>query len=227
MCRQAEVARRLGSQHHLLDRPLLARHRVAAHFGRCKAVEAGVVGRVHGDELALQVRAELGFGEQDIVVGCVAVLREPKGHADLLQAMIPLCKANPDLHLVIVGDGQAVTERLQAMCTEHGLLLMFDEVQTGMGRTGELFAYKRTGVTPDVMSLAKALGGGFPIGAVLATLAGDGDPLDALVLLPESVFPGCTVKARVVAMYTMTAEAGGDIEALTAQVVKAVKELTA
>ncbi|EML7990230.1 MULTISPECIES: glycosyltransferase family 4 protein [Stenotrophomonas] len=68
-----------------------------------------------------QVRAELGFGEQDIVVGCVAVLREPKGHADLLQAMIPLCKANPDLHLVIVGDGQAVTERLQAMCAEHGL----------------------------------------------------------------------------------------------------------
>ena len=46
---------------------------------------------------------------------------------------------------------------------------MFDEVQTGMGRTGELFAYKRLGVTPDVMSLAKALGGGFPIGACLAT----------------------------------------------------------
>ena len=45
----------------------------------------------------------------------------------------------------------------------------FDEVQTGMGRTGDLFAYKRVGVTPDVMSLAKALGGGFPIGAVLAT----------------------------------------------------------
>src|SRR6201995_5610296 len=44
-----------------------------------------------------------------------------------------------------------------------------DEVQTGMGRTGDLFAYKRVGVTPDVMSLAKALGGGFPIGAVLAS----------------------------------------------------------
>src|SRR5690242_7625962 len=58
---------------------------------------------------------------------------------------------------------------LRQLCDEHGLLLVFDEVQTGMGRTGDLFAYRWVGVTPDVMSLAKALGGGFPIGAVLAT----------------------------------------------------------
>jgi acetylornithine/N-succinyldiaminopimelate aminotransferase len=58
---------------------------------------------------------------------------------------------------------------LRALCDQHGLLLMFDEVQTGMGRSGELFAYQRTGVTPDIMALAKALGGGFPMGAVLAT----------------------------------------------------------
>ncbi len=63
----------------------------------------------------------------------------------------------------------AFVRELRALCDEHGLLLAFDEVQTGMGRTGELFAYKRLGVTPDVMSLAKALGGGFPIGAVLAS----------------------------------------------------------
>ena len=63
----------------------------------------------------------------------------------------------------------AFFKALRQLCDEHGLLLAFDEVQTGMGRTGELFAYKRLGVTPDVMSLAKALGGGFPIGAVLAT----------------------------------------------------------
>jgi acetylornithine/N-succinyldiaminopimelate aminotransferase len=63
----------------------------------------------------------------------------------------------------------AFFKALRQLCDDNGLLLIFDEVQTGMGRTGELFAHKRLGVTPDVMPLAKALGGGFPIGACLAT----------------------------------------------------------
>ncbi len=60
-------------------------------------------------------------------------------------------------------------KELRALCDAHGLLLFFDEVQTGIGRTGKLFAHEFTGVTPDVMSTAKGLGGGFPIGACLAT----------------------------------------------------------
>src|SRR5689334_4199773 len=58
---------------------------------------------------------------------------------------------------------------LRQLCDQHGLLLIFDEVQTGIARTGEMFAYERSGVKPDIMALAKALGGGFPIGACLAT----------------------------------------------------------
>jgi len=63
----------------------------------------------------------------------------------------------------------AFLRALRELCDKHGLMLIFDEVQTGIGRTGEIFAYERSGIAPDIMALAKALGGGFPIGACLAT----------------------------------------------------------
>lgn len=59
-------------------------------------------------------------------------------------------------------------KNLRALCTQKDILLIFDEVQTGMGRTGTLFAYEQLGVEPDIMTLAKGLGGGVPIGACLA-----------------------------------------------------------
>ncbi|MBD8700389.1 aspartate aminotransferase family protein [Sphingomonas sp. CFBP 13714] len=75
----------------------------------------------------------------------------------------------------IQGEGgirQASPEFLQGLrkaCDEHGLLLVLDEVQCGYGRTGKLFAHELYGITPDIMSVAKGIGGGFPLGACLAT----------------------------------------------------------
>lgn len=60
---------------------------------------------------------------------------------------------------------------LRALCDQHGILLILDEVQCGMGRTGRLFAHEWAGITPDIMMVAKGIGGGFPLGAVLATEA--------------------------------------------------------
>jgi acetylornithine/N-succinyldiaminopimelate aminotransferase len=69
---------------------------------------------------------------------------------------------------VVVPDADYLRE-VREICNENGLLLIFDEVQVGMGRTGKMFAHEHFGVTPDIMTLAKALAGGAPIGTMLAT----------------------------------------------------------
>lgn len=69
----------------------------------------------------------------------------------------------------VVPATQAFLQGLRELCDRHNALLIFDEVQTGVGRTGELYAYMHYGVTPDLLTTAKALGGGFPIGALLAS----------------------------------------------------------
>lgn len=63
----------------------------------------------------------------------------------------------------------AFLRKLRDLCDQHGALLIFDEVQCGVGRTGKLFAHEWAGVAPDIMMVAKGIGGGFPLGAVLAT----------------------------------------------------------
>jgi len=65
--------------------------------------------------------------------------------------------------------GKEYVQAVRKLCSDKGILLIFDEVQTGIGRTGKMFAYEHFGVTPDIMTLAKGLGGGFPIGAIIAS----------------------------------------------------------
>ncbi|WP_407313809.1 acetylornithine transaminase [Desulfosporosinus sp. SB140] len=104
----------------------------------------------------------------------------------------------------IQGEGGVIpasSEFLQAaraLCDQYGALLIFDEVQCGVGRTGKLFAYEWSGVTPDIMTLAKALGGGVPIGAMLATdkVAGvfqPGDHASTFGGNPLATAAGCAV----------------------------------
>ncbi|HFZ8995998.1 TPA: aspartate aminotransferase family protein [Citrobacter freundii] len=69
----------------------------------------------------------------------------------------------------VVPAEKAFLQGLRELCDRHNALLIFDEVQTGVGRTGELYAYMHYGVMPDLLTTAKALGGGFPIGALLST----------------------------------------------------------
>ncbi|MBX9795699.1 aspartate aminotransferase family protein [Sphingomonas sp.] len=96
---------------------------------------------------------------------------------DDLEAALALIDENTAGFLVepVQGEGgirpasDAFMQGLRAACDEHGLLLVLDEVQAGYGRTGKLFAHEHYGITPDVMAVAKGIGGGFPLGACLAT----------------------------------------------------------
>ena len=131
-------------------------------------------GAFHGRTLATiaaggQAKYLEGFGPK--VEGFDQV---PFGDWDALLAAITLETAGILIE-PIQGEGgvrpvPAETLRaLRALCDERGLLLLFDEVQCGIGRTGKFFAHEWAGVTPDIMAVAKGIGGGFPLGACLAT----------------------------------------------------------
>lgn len=95
-----------------------------------------------------------------------------------VEALENIAKHSPNVVAVLVepiqGEGgvrvpaEDYLNEVRRLCDQHGWLMMLDEIQTGMGRTGKMFAFQHNGITPDVMTLAKALGNGVPIGACLA-----------------------------------------------------------
>ncbi|MDA8169458.1 MAG: acetylornithine transaminase [Nitrospiraceae bacterium] len=128
-------------------------------------------GRTFGSLSATgQVKFQKGF--EPMLEGFTYV---PFGDADALKSAVKADRTCAVLLEPIQAEGGIripepdYFKKVREICDSAGALLILDEVQTGMGRTGELFAYKHFGIRPDIMTLAKGLGGGVPIGAVLST----------------------------------------------------------
>ena len=152
----------------------LARKYSHDHFGPDRSEVLTMVNSFHGRTLATltatgQPKVQHGF--EPLVPGFKYV---PFNDLQALEASISEHTAAIMLE-PILGEGGVVVggkdylKAVRDLCTAKNILLIFDEVQTGMGRTGTLFAYEQFGIQPDIMTLAKGLGGGFPIGACLAT----------------------------------------------------------
>lgn len=188
----------------------LARKYAKEHYSEDKVEIITLVDSFHGRTLATltatgQPKYQKGF----------APLPEGFSYVDIDDTAGLEAKMNDKVAAVMMeviqGEGgifpasQEFIEKARELCDKFGALLIFDEVQVGMGRTGKLFAYEWSGVNPDIMSLAKALGGGLPIGALLATDAvaasfKPGDHASTFGGNPMVTAAGCAV------MDVMTAE---------------------
>lgn len=160
-----------------------------------EAVETALkIARKHGRTLGGEGKTTLLFAENSFhgrSLGALTVTGQPK-YQEPFGPLLGGCRSfvfndlaslekamGPDVCGVILepvqGEGGIIEadptflHKARELCDEHKALLLFDEVQAGVGRTGTFFAYKQTPVIPDVVSLAKGLGGGFPIGATLAS----------------------------------------------------------
>lgn len=153
--------------------------KLARLYGHQKGIDAPQVivteGSFHGRTMATLTATgnrKIQAGFEPLVPG---FLRAPYND---IEALRTIAGNSPDVVAILVepitGEGgiripdEDYLTTIRTLCDEHGWLMMLDEIQTGMGRTGRWFAHQHTGITPDVMTLAKALGNGVPIGACLA-----------------------------------------------------------
>ncbi len=153
-----KLARRYASDHHGPDKHEIVSLEKAFHGRTLFTVAAG------GTPSYAEGFGPMPAGIRHIAPNDIAALEAAVGPQTAAVFMEPIVAEGG-----IIALDPAFVERARALCDEHQALLVFDEVQTGVGRTGTLYAYQGLGVTPDILTTAKALGGGFPIGACLAT----------------------------------------------------------
>jgi acetylornithine aminotransferase len=152
-----KLARRYGHEKHGSDRYEIITMKNSFHGRTMATISATGQDKVQkGFEPLLPGFAYAPFNDYDAVAGMVT----EKTAAVMLEPV----QGEGGVHVA----DRDYLQHVRQLCTERDILLIFDEVQTGMGRTGTLFAYEQLGVAPDVMTLAKGLGGGMPIGACLA-----------------------------------------------------------
>jgi len=147
----------------------LARRATAAGRYRIITMEQSFHGRTYG-AMSATAQSKTHHGHEPLVPGFVYV---PYNDVDAVARAIDQETAAILVEPIQGEGGVNIPEdeylpTLRELCDEHGILLMVDEVQTGCGRTGKWFGYQHSGIEPDVMTLAKALGGGAPIGAMVA-----------------------------------------------------------
>ncbi|HTA91524.1 MAG TPA: acetylornithine transaminase [Polyangiaceae bacterium] len=151
--------------------------KLARKWGRLERAGASEIittdGAFHGRTLALMAASGKPGWDELFPPKMPGFVKVPFGDADAVAAHIGRKTAavmvepiQGEAGVVVPPDGYLLA--LRALCDEHNLLLICDEIQTGMGRTGTLFAFEREGVRPDILTLGKGLGGGVPISAVLA-----------------------------------------------------------
>lgn len=147
---------------------LARRHTAAARY-KVITMERSFHGRTYG-AMSATAQSKTHHGHEPLVPGFVYV---PYNDLDAVRKAVTDETAAIMLE-PIQGEGgvnvpdEGYLSALRELCDDNGMMLIFDEVQTGCGRTGTWFGYQQTGVEPDIMTLAKALGGGAPIGAMVA-----------------------------------------------------------
>jgi 4-aminobutyrate aminotransferase len=145
------------------------------HRPNIVAFRGGFHGRTYGSLSLTASKSKYRKGFGPLLPG---VFHATYGSADSVEELFTTVTAPEDVAAIVVepvlGEGGYIVPppdflpRLRALCDQHGILLIFDEVQTGMGRTGKMFAAQHSGVVPDILLLAKGIASGMPLGAMMA-----------------------------------------------------------